>query len=187
MSEPNEGQPHDLNRLAAFAEQRLDEQERRAVVEHVAACRDCRDVLATMAAAPAVQRRRSAMSAVRWMPLAAAAAVVVAAGVYIIGRPAGGPTSSAAPAAAVEAPTATRAAVPRTIDGKQFRLVAGEWIDASYDPAEVLPVVSVGTADERDRAVAAQPALSSFLSLGPRFTVVLGRTVYRFDLPATPK
>jgi hypothetical protein len=37
---------HDLNRLAAFVEQRLDPTERAAVVEHLAACADCREVVA---------------------------------------------------------------------------------------------------------------------------------------------
>ena len=45
------GDPHDLNLIAAFVEDRLDETERQRFVAHLAGCADCRATLAAYARA----------------------------------------------------------------------------------------------------------------------------------------
>lgn len=69
------------------------------------------------------------------------------------------------------------------VEGKTFRLEAGEWVDAAYDPMALLPVVRVRTADERDALLSRMPALAPYAALGPRVTVAVDGTVYRFDVP----
>ena len=73
----------------------------------------------------------------------------------------------------------TRRSGARAIRGKLFRLIAGEWVDTTYDPLALLPVENVPP-DGRDAAVAKVPALEPYLVLGPRFVVVHDGIVYRF-------
>jgi hypothetical protein len=67
----------------------------------------------------------------------------------------------------------------RTVDGKRFRLTAGEWIDAAFDPLLALPVVEASSPAERKALLDRVPALRPFAELGPRLTVVHDGTVYR--------
>ena len=76
---------HDLNQLAAFVEQRLDPDERRLVTAHLAACAECRTVVAELARGlPAasvtahVQPMWSRPAV--WLPIAASLALVIGAG-----------------------------------------------------------------------------------------------------------
>ena len=78
-------------------------------------------------------------------------------------------------------PAVTRSAAERSLGGKTFRLVAGEWVDTTYDPFALLPVEIVRTAQERNRAVEKVPALRPYTALGPRVTVVLNGVVYKFE------
>jgi hypothetical protein len=73
----------------------------------------------------------------------------------------------------------TRAGGTRSVAGKTFRLVAGEWIDADYHMTDFLPDVDI-----RSRAdLNAHAELRPFVTLGRRFTVVVNGTVYRIALP----
>jgi len=81
----------------------------------------------------------------------------------------------------VEPSDRTRAAGTRTIAGKTFRLVAGEWVDADYRVADAASIVDVRSREDFD----AREQLRPFGALGRRFTVVVDRIVYRVDLPAT--
>jgi len=76
-------------------------------------------------------------------------------------------------------PDRTRAAGTRSLGGKTFRLVAGEWIDVDYHLSDLLPVVDVRSRDD----LTAHPALGPFTALGRRFTVVVDGTVYRVAIP----
>jgi anti-sigma factor RsiW len=44
-----ERDPHDQNPLAAYVEDRLDDQEKEGLIEHLADCRECRRTLAALA------------------------------------------------------------------------------------------------------------------------------------------
>jgi hypothetical protein len=77
----------------------------------------------------------------------------------------------------------TRSAGTKSIRGKVFRLVAGEWIDTAYRRADVLPIVEIDSRSELD----AHSQLRAFSVLGSRFTVVLDGTVYRVQLPIPAK
>jgi hypothetical protein len=201
---------HDLDDLAAFAEGRLDDRARARMAAHLAGCRECRDTLALLARGldePAAVRP----AVRRWLPVAAALAIgVTAAGALILRRPAPivtapatpalpsavppsaptptaplpGPTPQPGPTAppGLTAPPAVRGGGVRRVGRKQFRLVAGEWLDESYDPADALPSVDVRSAADRTRVLAAVPDLAPFFRLGPKVTVVLQGTVYRLDL-----
>ena len=68
----------------------------------------------------------------------------------------------------------------RVVGGKTFRLVAGEWIDVAYDPLGLLKVENVEGPDARAAMLARLPALAEYAALGPRVTVVVDGTVYRF-------
>jgi len=79
---------HDLNRLAAFAEDRLGPEERMRVTEHLALCADCRETLAAMARARggdvtfASRDIKSPLTRPHvWLPMAAA--LVVATGLTV--------------------------------------------------------------------------------------------------------
>lgn len=193
---------HDMNRLAAFADQRLGDAERRATLEHLAGCSECRSVLASLARGGAIRAKPGSWRVpAGWLSLAAAVVIAVAAGTYLLApgtpvRPESQAPAASQPAAAPAAPAAPDAGTPseakpsdvlrgpetRSAGGHDFRLVAGEWVDTAYDPADVLPVVAITTPAERSRALAAHPALAPFFALGPRVTVVLDGTVYRTDL-----
>ena len=73
-----------------------------------------------------------------------------------------------------------RTAGTREVGSKTFRLVAGEWVDASYDPNSVLPVVEVSGADRRE-LLERIPALTPYADIGDRVTVVYEGTVYRIS------
>jgi hypothetical protein len=204
---------HDLGRLAAFVEHRLDDGERRIVLAHLAECSDCRAVVAGLARElPAAPVRAAAPFWTRpavWLPLAASLVLVIGAGWLARDRfvppdaepapttaaPSTPPTPGAAATPPGPAPSRTTPPVPpvepgdvkrggdREVAGRRFRLEAGVWIDTAYDPFALLPVVDVRTAADRDALVARLPALQPFLVLGPKLTVVHAGTVYRFDLP----
>ena len=68
----------------------------------------------------------------------------------------------------------------RRVAGKTFRLAAGEWIDASFDPAAGLPITDVNGPDQRSALLSRLPALAPYAALGERVLVVFKGTVYRF-------
>jgi hypothetical protein len=70
----------------------------------------------------------------------------------------------------------------RRVGTKTFQLVAGEWIDASYDPGALLPVVDVASDAARRDVLARLPALAPYGAIADRVTVVHDGTVYRFDI-----
>ena len=74
----------------------------------------------------------------------------------------------------------------RRVGDKRFRLVAGEWIDAAYDPMDPRPVVAVTTPAERTALLERLPALRPFADLGERVIVVHGGSVYKFGRPESP-
>jgi hypothetical protein len=200
----------DFNELTAFIERRLGEAERQRVITHLATCRACREVVAALTATSDVTQPATVGGwrlMTGWLPLAAMLVVVVIVGVVYNqnitpvttttpAEPAGDATPpSIAPAPpAVTSPTPPPQPAPqpaedltqvrgneRTVDGKTFRFAAGEWIDASYDPQQLLPVVEVATAAEREDLLRRVPALKPYAALGSRVTVVLGGTVYRIS------
>lgn len=71
----------------------------------------------------------------------------------------------------------------RRVAGKTFRLVAGEWRDAAFDPTAGLPVVEVQPLDRAER-LSRIPGLAPYAALGPRVVVVFEGTVYRFRPPS---
>ena len=190
---------HDLNRLAAFVEQRLDPAERASVVQHLAACVECREVVAGLAREGIGEARTGLRTAV-WLPIAASIVLVIGAGWFARDRlltpdapvpppptptilvpiPEPGPKPEPPPP---DPGTIRRSANEREVGGRRFKLEAGIWIDTAYDQFALLPVVDVKTAADRDALLAKLPALKPFIDLGPRVTVVYQGTVYRFDLP----
>ena len=66
------------------------------------------------------------------------------------------------------------------MNGKTFRLVAGEWIDSAYDPPALLPVRDLVGPDARTDVLARIPALAPYAALGANVTVVHEGVVYRF-------
>jgi hypothetical protein len=199
----------DADRTAAYVDGTLDAAARAAVTAHLVGCRECRTYLAALArglgegAAPAM----APTAARRWLPLAASLLIAVAAGgVLLLVRPhpvqmtpattmppavppapvtqPAVPNTPIAPGTQPPAasPDTTRSASDRHVGGKTFHLVAGEWIDRSFDPLAALPVVTVASASERDGVLASAPGLQRYLALGTRFTVVLDGTVYRVDI-----
>lgn len=195
-----------IGALSALVDGGLEADERRAVIAHLAGCRRCREIVAALArprsrsASVLPAGRRAAMALAASVSIAAAAGVTywsmrqaapsgtIPAASPADTRPAPDTVSPVPPPpASVPVPTRPapvpvdrpRAAGDRTIAGKQFHLVAGEWIDAAYRTADFLPTVAVA-----DRAeVARNPALAPFAALGSRFTVVVDGTVYRVILP----
>ena len=96
------------------------------------------------------------------------------------------PAPSSPPAGAVPRADAldpgvlvTRGGV-RRVAGKTFRLAAGEWTDASFDPAAGLPITEAHGPDQRSSLLSRVPALAPYAALGERVLVVLDGTVYRF-------
>ena len=88
--------------------------------------------------------------------------------------------NDASPAPAGEDDLVRRRSGQRIVDGKTFRLVAGEWVDQAYDPLEALREVEVRSSDERNGLLKRVPALRPFAALGPRVIVVHNGTVYKF-------
>ena len=76
-------------------------------------------------------------------------------------------------------PDRTRAAGTRSLEGRTFRLVAGEWIDVEYRVIDALPADDIRSREELD----ARDVLRPFAALGRNFTVVLNGRVYRVALP----
>jgi hypothetical protein len=72
-----------------------------------------------------------------------------------------------------------RAGATRKVAGREFHLEAGEWIDNEYRVADFFPVVAITSRE----ALADHPSLGVFVTLGPRFTVVVDNMVYRVSLP----
>ena len=210
-AEPETG--HDPTVVAALAEGRLDREERARVLEHLAACRPCREVFATLAregegvAAYRPAAGFGATASRAWLPLAATIVLATGSALWVLrGAPAIAPpqvtasmrpvsaspevrVSATPPPLAAVSPSkapgdAKRSAAPRRVAGKTFRLVAGEWIDTSFDPLATLTAVDVTTPAEREAALAREPRLRPYAALGPRVTVVLDGAVYRFGPPA---
>ena len=199
---------HDLNSLAAFLEGRLDPLERREIERRLADCVDCRETLAVWSRGASSPANARPASLSRWLAAAAALAVAGWLGYRVAseGRRAIPPASPppAAPAArataavprdeppATAAPSVEPAAVTpeplqakrgtadRRVGNKTFRLVAGEWIDAAYDPIAGLPETTIRTDAARAELLAKIPALAAYARLGRRVTVVQQGTVYRF-------
>ena len=83
---------HDLNLLAALAEDRLSAEERARCFEHLAVCATCREILATLTREGTATAVTTAASSRRYTWLAIAATTVVAAGLaYRAMRPAPAP------------------------------------------------------------------------------------------------
>lgn len=185
----------DPNTLAAFVDQRLDAAERAAVVEHLAACAECRATLAGMARGSHVPRRRVVPA---WLPAAAVLAATTTAGVIVWRNQANVPvprepapgdvTLTAPPSAPVAAPAvptseddlAQRRGGERRIGAKTFRLVAGEWVDTAFDPLAMLPQQEVTGAAARETTLARIPELRPYVALGADFLVVHDNVVYQF-------
>ena len=202
--------PHDINLLAAYLEDRLAEQEKKGLVEHLAVCPECRATLAMLArGADLLPRPVAAGSASRvsrwplpvrvWLPLAATVVLAVAAltrfpspKAVVPGEAMGRPASPSPTPPASSPPAGDRGARPREarvpilrgaereVAGKTFRLVFGEWIDTEFDPAAALPSVDVKTSEESSALLARIPALAPYAALGERVLVVHQGTVYRF-------
>lgn len=220
---------HDVHRLAAFLEGRLEGAERDEMVAHLAQCADCRQTIATFTKAggletatplvPASARVRRFASAT-WLPIAAVLVVGTAATLTLIqdralvlpptpsappisSNPVGpspsvlGPSGDASPAhirpstrpndgASIDPGLfVRRGGAAKTLAGKTFRLVAGEWLDTAYDPLAALPRVDVLGPTEREAALQRLPALRPYAALGDRFVVVFEGRVYRFQ-PTAP-
>jgi hypothetical protein len=94
-------------------------------------------------------------------------------------QPAASPPASDSPDRGLQ----IRRSGERRVDGKTFRLVAGEWIDSSYDQLASLTVVEARTADERAALLNRIPALKRYAGLGNRVTVVFDNVVYVLDTP----
>jgi hypothetical protein len=92
------------------------------------------------------------------------------------GRTTGAPSGGAA-----QPDLAVRRGGERKVDGKTFRLVAGAWIDASFDPLAALPTRDVVGAEARASLLASDPVLAKYAALGPRVLVVHEKVVYRFQ------
>jgi hypothetical protein len=84
------GNPHDLNLVAAFVEDRLDDTERQQFVAHLAGCAECRATLAAYARAAGSAQPAHAVAAVTpsswrgWMPIAATLAIVTIGGLVAV-------------------------------------------------------------------------------------------------------
>ena len=203
---------HDLNLLAAYVEDRLDPRERARTTAHVAACAECRATLAELvrgeaAGEGAVRWGPSGWSRAIWLPLAAVLVAGTIVGLNALHRqsprplvspamtePSPMPSTTLAPAPSTPpAPSGgedddvlvKRGGVHRSVGGKTFRLVAGEWVDLAFDTAAGLPVVEARSPAERKELLERIPSLVPFAGLGPRVVVVAEGTVYRFSTPAS--
>ena len=90
------------------------------------------------------------------------------------------PATTTVPAPADPGSVTTRRSGAQQINGKTFRLVAGEWIDSAYDPLAALPVQEISGAEARAAAIARVPALAPYAALGARVTVAHDGIVYQF-------
>jgi len=170
---------HDLDALAAFVEDRLDEAERERLMAHLADCAECRATLAAMtrarasgALAPAAQvRRPSGRRRLQW-GLSLAASVLLATFAYV---------QLATPPLVDNGETSVRRGAERIVNGKTFRLEEGVWIDRASDEARGLPTVAVQGAEQRALLLAQMPQLAEYAELGSRVVVVEGGKIYRFE------
>ncbi len=173
LSKEEMGTPHpDLNALAAFTDQRLTGADRASLVAHLAVCAECRTLLATMARG---QSDRVPSHARAWLAVAATVTLAVAASFVATRLTDREPIPRDEPVTA-----ATHRGGTRVVNGKTFTFVAGEWIDAAYDPINLLPVQDIADAAARTALLQRTPALAPYASLGPNVTVVLDGTVYKF-------
>ncbi len=191
----------DLNLLAAHFEGALSSRESADLAAHLAACRACRTTAALMSRAfPRDSVRRPGTPVVGWLALAATLVLATIVGIRIarepslrVPAPEPGPVptapaenpsppaaASAAPAAPAVEPRDVKRGGDRRVAGKAFRLVAGEWVDRSFDPTSALPIVEVPDPQSRDAVLAEQPNLAPYVGLGDRVLVVFHGTVYRF-------
>jgi hypothetical protein len=69
----------------------------------------------------------------------------------------------------------------RSVGGKTFRLVAGEWVDSAYDPALALATLYVRGDAERAALLSEKPGLRAYARMGPSVVVVFDGVVYRFQ------
>jgi anti-sigma factor RsiW len=203
---PDGGEP-DFDTLAACVDGSLSETERLTVVEHLGRCERCRIIVAELTRARPAARATPGWTVA--LPLAASLALAVAGGgLYWAVRdqpvqqaaqppaptvsranlptpgdtaPATEPSRPVSPPAVSppRPPDRTRAAGARSLSGRSFRLVAGEWIDVEYRLVDGLPVEDVRTREDLD----ARDVLRPFAALGTRFTVVLNGRVYRVAIP----
>jgi hypothetical protein len=95
-------------------------------------------------------------------------------------QPSSPPPSSAIPPPADPGSLATRRGAAQQVNGKTFRLVAGEWIDSTYDPLALLPVREIAGPEARAALLARVPPLAQYAALGPRVTVAHDGIVYQF-------
>jgi anti-sigma factor RsiW len=202
--------PHaDLNALAAFIEQRLPVDERLAVTSHLADCAECRATVATYARAattsstsriPVWMPAAAALILVTTVGLLVwqsesplvrdAKPPVTRSGADVVLPEPPSPDTPVPMARSAEPPsTQTPQSIPnlslrrggqRVVEGKTFRLVAGEWIDTAYDPLAALPIREAVGPDARRSLLTAVPALAKYVDLGPKVLVVYEGTVYRF-------
>jgi Putative zinc-finger len=209
---------HDLNAIAAYAERRLDEDERARLERHLLGCVECRATLAAYArGALAVPETRATSRAsgvgfarTSWLALAASAVLAVGVSLYMrTETPGPPPPRSRAPQSPVageveppvESPVVRLPSPPpapppagdrgglsttrggqRWMGGKTFRLEAGAWIDATYDPRKALPTSDVSGVEARAALLRNKPALKPYAALGAHVTVVFDGVVYRFDM-----
>lgn len=201
----------ELNRLAALVDGRLTGDERQGVLLHLAECRTCRDVVAILTdelgPAPAATATRWTRPAV-WLPIAATLTIAAGAAFLVRTMDRGALTPPPAPSTVVVRPPAPESAgratgspppsppangVPedlrrrggaRQVGAKTFRLVAGEWIDSTYDPRALLPIVEVASADARRDLLVRIPALAPYAAIAQRVIVVHEGSVYRFGTAA---
>ncbi len=201
--------PHDPGLLAAYAEGRLDAEEHRVMMIHLASCVECRQALAMLARASGVRpqaKTRVGVATPIWLGLAA---TVILATLAVRRTDAPVPTGEtgetpasvvgASPGTVAPAPPAPRPAVtvadpmldpallvkrgalpPRHVGSKTFRLTAGEWVDAGFDSAASLPPTLIEGPAARAAAVQRLPALAPYAALGDRVVVVLDGVAYRF-------
>ena len=191
----------DLNLLAAHFDGRLSTREGESLAAHLAGCRDCRATAALMSRALSHDSaRRPGTPVVGWLALAAALVLASIVGIRIAREPSfrvpapepgpapAAPAENPSPPSAANVPAATPAAAPRDVKrggerrvaGKTFHLVAGEWVDRSFDPTSALPIVEVADSEARNAVLARRPDLAPYAGLGDRVLVVLDGTVYRF-------
>jgi hypothetical protein len=171
---------HNLDALAAFVEERLDEGERDRLMAHVADCAECRATLAAMSRARAagalVDAPRTGLPSARRgmrVGLGLAASVVLASFAWMYLAPPHEPANGDG--------VDVRRGVERIVNGKTFRLEEGVWIDRASDDARGLRTVRVQGAEQRARLLAQMPELIDYADLGSRVVVVADGNIYRFE------
>jgi hypothetical protein len=148
---------HDLNRLAAFVEQRLDPTEHLTVVQHLATCADCREVVAGLmreGVSVGVGDRRSedrtgprtetptglppglrwGIRTPMWLPIAASIVLVIGAGWFAAGR--------------LHAPTSTPEVPPAT--SEPLKTLPGPPVVEPPKPPPADPGTTRRSANERE-------------------------------------